>query len=153
MGKPNDPKVKKLRTHSKVVLGYIYVSSQEKSLIDVNTMKTYIKEIWFKESIYKTTKNTLLVKDRSILDFIFNAWYKVDKINKENIIRNSFRDTGITLNTDGSRHVNCLKIPNEFIEEMKLEDNNIDNIKNDVNCENNEETSKKKRTQPMMNQS
>jgi hypothetical protein len=86
MGKPNDPKVKKLRTHSKVVLGYIYVSSQEKSLIDVNTMKTYIKEILFKESIYKTTKNTLLVKDRSRSHFSI----EISNIFEKNMIQNSF---------------------------------------------------------------
>ena len=65
MGKPKGIKENKIRTHPKVVSGYIYVSCQEKSWVDENTMKTYLKEIWFKESIYKTTKNTLLVMDRA----------------------------------------------------------------------------------------
>ena len=45
MGKSNGSKIKKLRTYSKVVSGYIYVSYQENSWIDENTMKTYLKEI------------------------------------------------------------------------------------------------------------
>ena len=73
------------------------------------------------------------ITDFDILDFIFNTWYKVEQINKKNIIKNSFRDTGITLNTDGSEDANCLKMPKEFIEEMKLEDNIKDN---NINYEN-----------------
>jgi hypothetical protein len=45
MGKSNGSKIKKLRTYSKGVSGYIYVSYQENSWIDENTMKTYLKEI------------------------------------------------------------------------------------------------------------
>lgn len=56
-----------------------------------------------------------IITEFDVLDFFFNACYKVDQINKENIIKNSFRDTGITLNTDESEDANCLKIPNEFI--------------------------------------
>ena len=50
-------------------------------VIDENTMKTYLKEIWFKESIYKTTKNTLLVMDCVISHFsieISNIYEKYD---------------------------------------------------------------------------
>ena len=44
-------------------------------------MKTYLKEIWFKEFIYKTIKNTLLVMERARWHFsteITNIFEKYD---------------------------------------------------------------------------
>ena len=161
------PKESKLRSHPKVRSGDIYICCQPNSWMDETTMLLYLKEIWFSESIYKRTKNTLLIVDRArshisneitnifkqynsnyvlippgltsllqpldthinktfkynikneyhqwlvknkdislndnlVIDFIYNAWYKSDQINKEKLIENSFLDDGITLKTDGS---------------------------------------------------
>ena len=59
IGKPNSPKIKKFRTHSKVVLGYIYVSCQENSWIDENTMKAYLKK-------YGSKKVFIIIKQLKI---------------------------------------------------------------------------------------
>ena len=44
MGKPKGTKETKFRKHPKVLSGDIYVSCQEKSSVDENTMKTYLKK-------------------------------------------------------------------------------------------------------------
>jgi len=206
-GKPNGPKEKKLKSHPKVLSGYIYVCCQEKSWVDESTIRKYLNDIWFKEGIYKRTRNTLLVMDRArshfsdainklfekivqimylflgltsalqpldihinkifkanvrneyhnwlintkeatitddnVIDFIYNAWYKTDQKHKEKIIEKPFRDNGITLKTDGSEDSEFLKIPNEFIDQMKNEYNELESYENnnimEENVENDEE--------------
>ena len=191
-GKPKGPKETKLKSHPKVLVGYVYVCWQESSWVDEPTMRIYRNNIWFKEGISKRTKNTLLVMDRAqlhfseannrifeennsnyvlipprltwvpqpldahinkifktnvrngyhkwlinnngenitdniILDFIYNTWYNNVQNHKEDIIAKSFRDNYITLSTDGSEDSEFLKIPQEFIEEIKIENNDIGN--------------------------
>ena len=58
-------KEKKLKTHLKVRAEFIYVCCQQNSWVDEPSMMIYLNEIWFKEGILKTKKNTLLVMDRS----------------------------------------------------------------------------------------
>ena len=45
--------------------GYLYACYQDNSWIDEPTMRLYLREKWFKESIFKTSKNTLLIMDRA----------------------------------------------------------------------------------------
>jgi len=167
--------------------------------MDATSMIIYLKEILFKPSIYKQTKETLLIMDRArshfseditnifkrcnsrfilippdltsilqpldthikktfktelrnqyykwlldnnsenitdsiIIDFIYYAWYKINKVHQKELIIKAFRDDGITLATDGSEDKDCLKIPNEFIEEMKIDKDDSSLIKeNDKN--------------------
>ena len=64
-GKPNGTnKKKRLKVLSRVSSGDIYSICQEKSQNDAFTMIIYLKEIWFKPSIYKQTKEILLIMDR-----------------------------------------------------------------------------------------
>jgi len=194
-GRPKGNKELQLKKHPKVAAGFLYVCCQDNSWVDEPTMRLYLREVWFKESIFKTTKNTLLIMDRArshfsqeindlfnkfgsnyvlippgltsvlqpldthinktfkynvkneyhnwliknkentitdynVIDFIYNAWYNIDQNNKEKVILKSFKDNGITLKPDGSEDSEFLKIPKEFIELMKIENNGVD--KNDV---------------------
>lgn len=195
-GKPKGYKEVLLKKHPKVAAGYLYVCCQDNSWVDEPAMRLYLREVWFKESIFKTTKNTLLIMDRArshfseeindlfnkydsnyvlippgltsvlqpldthinktfkynvkneyhkwliknkentitdynVLDFIYEAWYNTDQNIKEKVIFKSFKDNGITLKPDGSEDSEFLKIPKEFIELMKIENNGVD--KNDIN--------------------
>ena len=64
-GKANGPKEQKLKSHRRVISGQVFVACQENSWVDAATMMIYLKEIWFKPSIYKQTKETLLLMDRA----------------------------------------------------------------------------------------
>ena len=61
------------------------------------------------------------ITDSIVLDFIYNAWYNINKIKQKELIKQSFRDNGITLATDGSEDKEFLKIPIEYLEAMKIE--------------------------------
>ncbi len=77
------------------------------------------------------------IPDSIIIDFIYYAWYKIKKTHQKELIIKAFRDDGITLATDGSEDKDCLKIPNEYIEEMKIDKDDSSLVKE--NDKNNEE--------------
>lgn len=98
--------------------------------LDIHINKTFkfnVKNEYHKWLI-NNKENTII--DYNELDFIYNAWYITDQNNKEKVILKSFKDNGITLKLDGSEDSEFLKIPKEFIELMKIENNGDD--KNDI---------------------
>ena len=64
-GKPNGAKEKRLKAHPRVSSSDIYAVCQEKSWMDSATMIIYLKKILFNPSIYKQTKDTLFIRDRT----------------------------------------------------------------------------------------
>ena len=63
---------------------------------------------------YKTEN----IKDSNIIDFIYNAWYKINKFYQKKLIIKSFKNDSIPLATDGSEDKELLKIPKEYIGHM-----------------------------------
>ena len=51
--------------HPKIITGDIYICCQENSWVDESTMRCYLKEVWFKQGIYKKVNDTLLIMDRA----------------------------------------------------------------------------------------
>ena len=92
IGKPKGNKELQLKKHLKVVAGFLYVYCQDNCWVVELTMRLYLREIWFKESIFKTSKNTLLIMDRARSHFsqeIIDLFNKYDSnyvlIPQENI--------------------------------------------------------------------
>ena len=95
------------------------------------TFKTELRNQYYKWLLDNNSEN---ITDSIIIDFIYYAWYKINKVHQKELIIKAFRDDGITLATYGSEDKDCLKIPNEFIEEMKIDKDDSSLIKeNDKN--------------------
>ena len=69
-------KEKRLKALPIVSRSDVYVICQEKSWNNAYAMIIYIKEIWFKSSVYKQTKEILLIMDRerSYITNLFKKW-------------------------------------------------------------------------------
>ena len=63
-GTPKGIKEKKLKLHPKVITGDIYICCQANSWVDEPTISCYLKDVWFKEGIYKKVNDTLLIMVR-----------------------------------------------------------------------------------------
>ena len=64
-GTPKGIKKKKLKLHPKVITGDIYICCQANSWVDEPTISCYLKDVWFKEGIYKKVNDTLLIMVRA----------------------------------------------------------------------------------------
>ena len=69
-------------------------------------MDTHVDEI-FKNNVRNEYHRWLLnnksdnITESIVLDFIYNAWQNINKIKQKELIKQSFRDNGITLATEG----------------------------------------------------
>ena len=81
------------------------------------------------------------ITESIVLDFIYNACYNINKIKQKELMKQSFRDNGITLATNGSEDKEFLKIPYEYLETVNIENDFPPElqIKNEIESDNPED--------------